>query len=217
MNRPGIFAILFPMPPRFLYFDLGKVLVHFSTERMLEQMAAVSGVSTEAVREAIFSGGLLREHELGRIDARDFHAAYCRATGSRPDFDSRLAAMADIFSLNIPALPIVAQLRQAGYAMGILSNTSETHWEHCRSRYRIVAEGFDVFALSCRIGAMKPDAEIFRAAAELAGCPPEDIFFVDDYPGHVAGARAAGFDAVQFTTAVAVAEDLRRRGIRFNY
>ena len=64
---------------------------------------------------------------------------------------------------------------------------------------------------------MKPDAAIFHAAAELCGYRPEEIFFVDDLPGHVAGARAAGFDAVQFTSAEALSAELRRRGIRFNY
>ena len=56
-----------------------------------------------------------------------------------------------------------------------------------------------------------------KAAAEMAGCQPQEIFFADDIPGHVAGARAVGFDAVQFTSAAALAEDLRARGIQFNY
>jgi len=128
-----------------------------------------------------------------------------------------IAAAAEIFELNLPVLPIVAQLRQAGYPMGILSNTCETHWEYCRRHYRIVSEGFGVYALSYKLGAVKPDAAIFHAAAELAGCRPEEIFFVDDIAGHVAGARAVGFDAVQFTTAEGLASDLRQRGIRFNY
>jgi glucose-1-phosphatase len=205
------------MPPNFLYFDLGKVLVDFSVDQMLGQMAAVAGITAQRVREAIFAGGLMREHECGRLTSREFYEALCAATGSRPDFERLAAAAAEIFSLNVPMLPLVAQLRQAGYPMGILSNTCETHWPYCRSRYRIVAEGFSVFALSYEIGAMKPEAAIFQAAAELAGCRPEEIFFVDDLPGHVAGARAAGFDAVQFTSAEALSAELRRRGIRFNY
>jgi glucose-1-phosphatase len=205
------------MPPRFLYFDLGKVLVDFSVDQMLRQIAAVAELTPEQVRETVFAGGLMRAHETGRLSSRDFHAAFCAATGRRPDFDRLLAAAAEIFTLNLPVLPIVAQLRQAGYPMGILSNTCETHWPYCLDRYRIVAEGFDIHALSYKIGAMKPDAAIFHAAAELCGCRAEEIFFVDDLPGHVEGARAAGFDAVQFTSAAALSADLRRRGIRFNY
>jgi putative hydrolase of the HAD superfamily len=205
------------MRPKFLYFDLGKVLVDFSVDQMLRQMAAVAGIAPQRVRETIFDGGLMREHECGRLSSREFYEAFCAAAGSRPDFARLSAAAAEIFTLNLPMLPLVAQLRQAGHAMGILSNTCETHWPYCRRRYRIVAEGFAVHALSYRIGAMKPDAAIFQAAAGLCGHRPEEIFFVDDLPGHVAGARAAGFDAVQFTTAEALSAELRRRGIRFNY
>jgi glucose-1-phosphatase len=205
------------MQPKFLYFDLGKVLVNFSIERMLGQMAAVAGVTTEQVRNAVVDGQLIREHELGRSTSRQFYEAFCAASGKRPDFDRLVAAAADIFELNLPMLPIVAQLRQAGYPLGILSNTCEIHWEYCVREYPILSENFFVHALSYEIGAVKPDAAIFLAAAELAGYRPEEIFFTDDLPGHVAGARAAAFDAVQFTSAESLAADLRQRGIRFNY
>ncbi len=205
------------MPPKFLYFDLGKVLVDYSVEQMLRQMGAVAGIEAETVREAIFGRGLMREHETGRLSTREFYEAFCSATGARPDYEQLVAAVAEIFEMNLPMLPLVAQLQQAGYPMGILSNTCETHWEHCFRRYRIVEHGFAVYALSHRIGALKPDPVIYRAAAEMAGCAPEEIFFVDDIAGHVAGAWAVGFDAVQFTTAETLAGELRKRDIRFNY
>lgn len=205
------------MQPKFLYFDLGKVLVDFSIERMLAQISSVADVTAEAARAALFNDGLMRQHESGRLSSREFYQAFCAATGSRPDYDALAAAAGDIFELNLPVLPLAAQLGQAGYRMGILSNTCPVHWEHCLGRYRIVAEGFSVHALSYRLGALKPEAAIFHAAAELSGVRPQEIFFVDDIAEHVAGARAVGFDAVQFTTAAALAADLRRRGVRFNY
>ena len=205
------------MQPKFLYFDLGKVLINFSVERMLAQMAAVAGATAEQVRNVVFDGRLIHEHEAGRLTSRQFYEAFCAAVGKRPDFDRLVAAVAEIFGLNLPVLPIVAQLGQAGYPLGILSNTCETHWEYCAREYRFLAENFGVHALSYKIGAVKPDAAIFLAAAEMAGYRPEEIFFTDDLPGHVAGTRAAGFDAVQFTSAEALANDLRQRGIRFNY
>jgi hypothetical protein len=32
------------MPPRFIYFDMGNVLLHFSHERQAEQVAQVAGL-----------------------------------------------------------------------------------------------------------------------------------------------------------------------------
>lgn len=203
--------------PRFLYFDLGMVLVAFSVEQMLRQMAEASGVSPEKVHDVLFTNGLMKQYETGKVSSREFYELYCGQIGGTPDYDALCRAGSEIFTFNLPILPIVAQLRQAGYQLGILSNTCECHWQYCIEQYRIIAEGFPVHALSYRIGATKPDAAIFRAAAELADCRPEEMFFVDDIPGHVEGAKSAGLDAVLYTSAAQVAEDLRRRGVRFNY
>jgi len=205
------------MLPRFLYFDLGMVLVTFSVDRMCRQMGAVAGLDPERVKEVVFHGDLQKRFELGRLSSREYYEAFCRASGTRPDYDAIVQASSDIFELKVSMLPVVGQLRQAGYRLGILSNTCESHWNHCTRRYRILGDTFAVHAPSFRLGVCKPDAAIFRAAAELAGCPPQEIFFVDDTPGHVAGARAAGFDAVQYTSTPQLVGELRRRGIRFNY
>jgi HAD superfamily hydrolase (TIGR01549 family) len=114
-------------------------------------------------------------------------------------------------------LPVVAQLYQAGYRLGILSNTCEGHWEHCLRRYTMLREFFSIYALSFQIGAAKPSAAIFCKAAELAGCRPEEIFYADDIPGHVAGARSAGLDAVVYTSTAELVKELRKRGAEFNY
>ncbi len=205
------------MAPKFVYFDLGKVLVDFDVHRMYRQIGEAAGVDPVRVREVLFFEGLQTEHERGKITAEEFHAAFCERTASRVEPASLERAASDIFELNVSIVPVVAQLEQAGCRLGILSNTCGSHWEHCRRRFRIVAECFRVTALSYRLRAAKPDPAIFRAAAELAGAAPEEIFFTDDTAGHVAGARAAGFDAVQYTSAPQLAAELRRRGLRFNY
>jgi glucose-1-phosphatase len=203
--------------PHFLYFDLGMVLLRFSVQRMCRQMSAVAGVDPERIREVVFTGPLDHDYELGLISTRQFYENFCAQTDSRCDYDALTWAATDIFELNPSMLPVVAALRQAGYRLGVLSNTCELHWTHCVRQYRIVGDSFAVHALSYQIGAAKPDAAIFRAAAALAGVAPQEIFFVDDIAGHVAGARAVGFDAVQYTSTPELVADLRRRGLRFNY
>ncbi len=113
--------------------------------------------------------------------------------------------------------PLVAQLFEAGYRLGILSNTCDGHWSHCIKRYGILRDFFSVHALSYKIGAMKPSAVIFCKAAEMAGCRPEDIFYTDDIAGHVAGAKAAGFDAVVYETTRGLVDELRKRDVNFCY
>ena len=203
--------------PRFLYFDLGNVLVYFSPERMFRQMAEAAGIEPADVKAAVDHGGLQHQLESGAITSRQFHDTFCERTGARVDYDMLAEAASNIFELNVSMLPVAASLQQAGYRLGLLSNTCENHWRHCTRRFRIVGELFSVHALSYRIGAVKPDAAIFRAAADLAECTAEEICFIDDLAHNIAGAQAAGFDAVQYTTTTALASELRHRGLQFAY
>jgi glucose-1-phosphatase len=196
---------------------MGMVLLEFSVERMVRQMAAVSGVGAEQVKEVLFDRGLMPQYEAGKISTSEFYEVYCGRIGVRPDFDALCHAGSEIFTLNVPMLPIVAQLGAAGYRLGVLSNTCDCHWQYCSEHYRFLNECFDVHALSFKIKAAKPDRAIFLAAAELARCRAEEIFFVDDVAGHVEGAKAAGIDAVVYASAAQVAAELRARGVRFNY
>jgi glucose-1-phosphatase len=204
------------MTPKFIYFDLGKVLVDFSFERMCRQMGDAAGIAPQAVQAALASG-LQLDYETGKLDSRGFYEGFCLRTGTRPTFEKLSQACNDIFTPIASMWPIVAELYQGGHRLGVLSNTCEGHWRHCLQRYQLLRSFFSVHALSYETGALKPDAVIFHKAAELAGCNPGEIFYTDDIAGHVAGAQAVGFDAVLFTSAAALAKELRMRGLDFNY
>ena len=206
------------MEPKFIYFDLGNVLVYFDHWIACRQMARVAGLTAERVWEVVFASDLEHRYESGQIDDRGFYDAFCQATGTQPDYGQLLIAGSDIFRLNHSLLPVVAQIDVAGYRLGILSNTSPAHWAWCTAgRFGIINLAFDRLALSYQIGACKPEPKIFAAAAELAGAQPEEIFFVDDMPENVAAARLAGFDAVEYTTTPLLVAELHRRGVGFNY
>ncbi len=204
------------MTPKLLYFDLGKVLIDFSFERMCRQMGEVAGIEPGRV-QAVLAAGLQADYETGRLDSRTAHEVFCRETGTWPDYEVFSLACNDIFAPIDSMLPVVAQLYQSGHRLGILSNTCEGHWNHCLRRYTMLRELFSVYALSFQIGAVKPSAAIYCQAAELAGCRPEEIFYTDDIPGHVVGARGAGLDAVVYQSTPQIVKELRKRNVEFNY
>ncbi|MHB1034826.1 MAG: HAD family hydrolase [Pirellulales bacterium] len=203
------------MPPKFLYFDLGNVLLLFDHHLMCRQMAEVAGIEAERVWRVIFDEGLEKRFETGEISAREFYDSFCRQTGTRPDYDALAYAASAIFEPNAPMMPVLARLSAVGHRLGLLSNICETHWAYCASgRYEWLPGIFDVLSLSYQIGAMKPNVKIFEVAAQRAGVAPGEIFYTDDIAGHVAGALAAGYDAVQYTTTPALLDELAARGIR---
>lgn len=205
-------------PPKFLYFDLGNVLLYFSHDRMCRQLAEVLEVEAEAVRRLLFDTPLELDCEYGRVTNEQFYELLCDEFGRRPDYERFALAGSDIFHVNTTMKAVLAQLVASRHRLGLLSNTSDMHWQFfADGRYSMIPEAFECVALSFRLGRMKPEREIYLEAAEMAGVAPEEIFYVDDVAANVHGAREAGFDAVQYTSTPQFVADLRSRGVEFNY
>ena len=203
---------------RFLYFDLGNVLLNFDHRRAAQQMAQVAGVPVETAWRLIFEGDLQRRVESGEMTDRAFYDEFCQQTGTQADYETLRRAGSDIFWMNQPIIPLVGHLRMAGYPLGILSNTSDSHWQFVnQGQFAVLRRTFREQVLSYEVGAAKPGPEIYQIAIERAGFSPGEIFFCDDRADNVEGARAVGIDAVQFVGVAELAADLRERGVRFNY
>lgn len=204
--------------PGFLYFDLGNVLLKFDHRLAARQMAELADYDEQRVWDLVFGSDLEMRYEAGEISDREFHAIFCRHTERQVDFDALMFAASAIFTPNWSIFPLVAALHGAGYRMGVLSNTCGAHWQYCAGgRYGLISQAFEVFALSYELRACKPEERIYAGAARLAGVPAEEIFFVDDMPANVEGALRAGYDAVLYSTTKRLVEDLRERGLKFNF
>jgi len=204
--------------PKFLYFDLGNVLLFFDHRLAARQLAALAGVDEREVFDYIFASDLNTRCDAGLVSGPEFAALFRERFPCEADDGTIFRAASRIFRVNVPMKAIIGRLRTAGYRLGILSNTCDMHFDWFGSgHYSPIPEAFDVIVLSYQVKQSKPDRAIYEHAARQAGVAPEDVFYVDDMPANVEGARAAGFDAVLFTSAAQYAADLRSRGVRFNY
>jgi putative hydrolase of the HAD superfamily len=197
---------------RAVFFDIGNVVLYFSHERMCRQLAAACGAPPAAVRREIFESGFARLYDRGEATTAEFMSRL-QAIGDRPlDAVAVRRAATDIFSVNPPVEALVEALARQEVELGVLSNTCEVHTE-------FVVERFEVFrhfrhrVFSHRVGAVKPEAAIFRAAHQAVGCAPAECFFTDDRPEFVAAARRAGLDAETYRGARYLRSQLTRRGL----
>ena len=205
------------MPPRYIFFDLGNVLLTFDHAIACRQLAQVAGAETDEVHRYLFDTGLQWAYERGEFSSADFCQQFRDRFETEADDQTLMWAGSEMFELNTAAVPILALLSAAGHRLGVLSNTCEAHWLHVsRGRYRILQTYFDDYILSYEVGAMKPEPRIYEAAIETAGCAPGEIFFMDDRIDNVEGATQAGLDAVQFTSPRRLIRDLLARDVRFN-
>lgn len=205
------------MATRFLYFDLGNVLLSFSHDRMCQQMAAVAGIEAEMVRRALFDAAegrsLQWRFEAGEFDADAAYDHFCRQTGRQPERVALQAAASDMFAELPESVALVRRLAAAGNRMGVLSNTNPLDWTHAQRTFPFLRECFELAVVSYEARAMKPGPEIFAYAIKLAGGTAEEVFFTDDRDENVSGALAAGLDAVLFESADQIAAELRKRGV----
>lgn len=208
--------------PKFIYFDLGNVLLTFDHCTARDQLSKLCDVPADKVWDALFANGLQDRYEQGAVTSQEVYESFCSETmpdgQGWPTSRSFHLANSDMFQLNVPVIAIVAHLQSAGYPLGILSNTCEEHWKHVSSgRFTVLERCFRTAVLSYEEKCSKPDPRIFQVATERVGVAPGEIFFMDDRRENVEGARAAGFDAVWYQSPQQLAGDLRGRGVRFNY
>lgn len=200
-------------PIKFIYFDLGNVLLKFDHRRAARQIADVAGITTEEAWDAVFGDGLELQYERGELTTRQFYDRFCERTNTRADHDALLHASADIFEPDEATLSLVQRLRREGQRVGILSNTNDAHWRFIRAEYSFAGEWFETHALSFELGLLKPEPQIYAKAARLAGVAPSEVFFTDDRAENVEGARQAGFHAELFSSAEELMRPLRDAGL----
>ncbi len=180
------------------FFDMGNVLVHFSHEKMCQNVAAATGTSLQQSKEILLGSGLQWQLERGEITEEQFHAAFEEHVGHSVNFEALKLAAADIFWLNDSIVPLVTELKQLGMRLVLLSNTSVTHLDFIHQNFSIL-EHFDAFTTSYEAGALKPEPAIYEDALGKANCRPEQCFYTDDIEDYVLQARTFGIHAEVYT------------------
>jgi putative hydrolase of the HAD superfamily len=90
-----------------------------------------------------------------------------------------------------------SRLQRAGIRTGVLSNLGDAMEAGLAARFPWLQE-FAHRTYSHRLGIAKPDLAIYRHATEGLGVPAGEILFLDDREENVAGARAAGMQAIRY-------------------
>lgn len=197
------------MQEKFVYFDMGNVLVYFDHAIAINNVAKLAQRDAAAVKHAMFTSGLQDRFETGLITSAKFVESVVYTLECELHFESLLDAISAIFKPNEGMLTILEQLKRGGIPMGVLSNTCEAHWRWVLQQNWPVMQGwFDYCVLSYEARSMKPDAGIYEVGEHRSGRQPDQLFFTDDRADNVAAARARGWTAHQYTSTDLLAEEL---------
>jgi len=194
---------------RVIVFDFGNVVAHFSHDRIVEQLAAISPLDPEAIYDRVLASPLDYELDVGAVPVEAFRAELRRRIEARSVSDADLdRAFSDMFTRNdaiCDALPLLARRHR----LVLLSNTNALHAAHFTRQFARELGHFQALVFSHEVRARKPDAAIYLACQERADCRPGDILFVDDREENVATARSLGWEAIHYQPMAGLPDRLR--------
>lgn len=202
-----------PAPPQAVVFDLGNVLIDWDP-----YAAIAAGVGPDEARRFLaaedfdFMAWNLVQDAGGRwADAED------AVRRSHPHWaEHALAYRAHFTESLLGEVPgtaeVVRDLHAAGVPLFGLTNWSDELYPHAPERFDVLALLDDVIVSGTEKVA-KPDARVFEIVAERSGIPLDRLAFVDDKQANVDAAAALGMDAILFTDARSLREELHARGL----
>lgn len=152
--------------------------------------------------------GFQKYRRLWDSDQMSFREMYDRIfadAGLRPPTDEQFAEIVRldkcswVDDLREDTLALMRELKAKGKKIGILSNQSSDFFHDCYVKrcgaYRELA---DVEVISGIEKLYKPDPAIYRLCEERMGIPAARLCFFDDFIENVEGARALGWQSVQY-------------------
>lgn len=198
-------------------FDFGQVLTLPADPAVWQQMLALSGLSEADLHREYWVHR--HDYDRGTLNSQTYWQAV--AAGSQTTFTpdqmtALIAADVSLWSrLNLPMVEWAQRLQRAGIRTGILSNIGDAMAEGLVARFDWIS-AFDHCTWSHALKLAKPEAAIYRCAAEGLATDPSQILFIDDKIENVEAAESIGMQAIQYHLEhPAFEQELRRRN--FDY
>jgi putative hydrolase of the HAD superfamily len=202
-----------PMTIKTIVFDFGNVIGFFDHYRALNRIARYTDMTPAAMYAAIYDGALEDEFERGRIPQAEFLRRFRKTCRLCCDDQTLAGACADIFKPNADVCALLPLLKTR-YRLLLGSNTNELHARHFRRQFAEVLQYFDALVFSYEIGVRKPQPEFFHHCQRLAHYAAAECLFIDDLPANTAGARACGWQAIVYTGADELRQQLRALAVQ---
>jgi 2-haloacid dehalogenase len=196
-------------------FDFGGVLIDWNPRHLYRKL-----IADPADMERFLAEVTTRDWHIAQDHGGDPAEATRRLQALHPGKEELIAAFYERFDeMNDAVFPemvaLVERLHAAGTPLYLLSNAPGFMDDWLRGpahrRHPFLAY-FREYVVSGRVGHSKPDAAIYRLVCQAGGFRPDQAVFIDDIAANVAGARAAGMQAIHHRSASETAAELKALG-----
>ncbi|MBN9614629.1 MAG: haloacid dehalogenase [Acidobacteriales bacterium 59-55] len=201
-------------PIKAVLFDFGQVLSLPADPVVWQQMLAISGLSDADLHREYWA--YRHEYDRGTYTGQSYWQQI--AIGSKTvltpaQIADLIVADVNLWSrLNTPMVEWAERLQRARIRTGILSNIGDAMAEGLKAKFAWIG-GFDHCVWSYSLKLAKPEAAIYRSAAEGLATDPGAILFIDDKAENIEAAHAAGMQAIQYGRHEDFEREMRRQGL----
>jgi FMN phosphatase YigB (HAD superfamily) len=176
---------------RFVYFDLNDCLVRFASEGFI-RLAQDSGQSLDTVESLFwqYNNAVCR----GDMSLDDLNRAWAERLGVLVDWKRYYLESVE----KMPGIDELVGWTAQNYRIGILTNTMPGFVDGLREQNTIPAVAYDAIVDSSVVHHLKPEPEMYQAAAAQAGVSAPEILLVDDDHANLDVAGQQGWHTILF-------------------
>jgi 2-haloacid dehalogenase len=195
-----------------IVFDIGKVLIHYDPDLPFSRL-----IPDEAERRWFLDNVCTSDWNIEQDRGRPWEEAEALLIAEHPTHEENIRNFRRHWHEMVPhaydgSVAIMEGLIAQGRDVTMLTNFAADTFTEARGLFPFLEKPRGV-TVSGEVGLIKPDERIYRLHADTFGLTPATTLFIDDSAKNVEGAKGAGWNAVLFTGADRLAEDLREHGV----
>jgi FMN phosphatase YigB (HAD superfamily) len=196
-------------------FDVGGVLIDLHSEdagrELIEKYGFLAQAFAGLTRSSFESHprSITELAMIGRVGTTEYLNAFLHECSVKDLDGLRVNRLSVVGRERTNVFAIVEELKRAGFVCCVLSNTIALHWDKLSSPSDYPSLSlFDHLFASHLIKCAKPREASFLFVAEALNVPMSECLLVDDTPLNVDRAKAAGWQALLFSSAAQLRRDL---------
>lgn len=180
-----------------IVFDLGKVLIPFDYEPVIEKFNQLKPNLGNKFKLLYAENYQIHQRfERGELTQEVFLTTMLDWLEGAITAEEFCQVFSNIFTINQDVVELLPVLKKK-YTLVLLSNTNEMHKNYGYGHYEFLNH-FDKLVLSHEAGAIKPEEKIYKTVEAYTQKPSNEHFFIDDIPEYVEGAKKCGWGGTQF-------------------
>jgi 2-haloacid dehalogenase len=197
---------------RHIVFDIGKVLIHYDPDIPYSRI-----IPDPQERQWFFQNVCTHDWNLEQDRGRTWQDAEALLIAEHPEKEAHIRAFRQKWHEMVShsyddSVEIMLGLIEDGRDVTMLTNFASDTFRQAQEMYPFLKRPRGV-TVSGDVGLIKPDVAIYQKHHSDFGLEPAATLFIDDSYPNVKGAREAGWQAVHFTGAEKLREDLKALGV----